>query len=1240
MSHEVPKADQESRKMTENESKSDIPGKKHEYESSAERNASTVPQGVPEAGVRKLTFASDTNDTGELNQELSEAVNADARPDTLSSAENPESAEKGSTFLMPEEKDENFTLRLNDKGLQDTPLLTFESQNLKRLFLHNNELKTLHLNVGNLTNLEILLLERNRLTCLPPEISFLHKLTVLNVSHNQLLYLPKEFSKLVNLKELFLNHNNMDEFPFALRSLETLELAGNKLKTLPDAMADMEKLKVFNIDSNHFSIFPRVLCYLPNLVKLSICQNSIQSLPKDIKELKKLEEFSISNNKLIFLPVQFFQLTKLKELRADDNKLEFLSDKVENLRELRFLNLAKNLFKSLTDNLCNCTMLKHLIIHDNQLTQLPANIHRLRNLKEFSVSRNQLDSLDEQVSYLKDLSKIELSGNALTHIPVELKDCIQITKADLSYNKLSQFPNALCALFDLKYLNLSGNSISEIIPGISDIKDLEHLELNKNKLSSFSACLCSLTKLVYLDLSENEISNIPAVVSEMKALRVLLLHHNKFDSFPEELCTLKFLKALDISNNQIKTIPLKISNLEAIKDLNVSDNQFASFPSEICHLSSLEKLTLSQMHGLKLTQIPEELSKLVCLRELDISHNALKEMPDSIGELEYLVHLIANNNDISQLPKSITSLRNLQHLDLSENRLKSLPAGLHHLHLLKDINFDGNFLFEPLKDLCRGKQLHPILCYLESANERDEKILRKMIEVIADNVASEDFEFFCQKLQLRQADIKSLENTRTLKLKEKIIKALDIWISENQDLTYAEMVDKLIRILKYPPYISSNIPFLGHAIAFGKSPIEFLENAYDKYGPVFSFTMVGKTFTYLLGSDAAALLFNSKNEDLNAEDVYSRLTTPVFGKGVAYDVPNAVFLEQKKMLKTGLNIAQFKQHVSVIEEETREYFKAWGESGEKNLFEALSELIILTASHCLHGKEIRSLLNEKVAQLYADLDGGFTHAAWLLPGWLPLPSFRRRDRAHKEIKNIFYKVIQKRRNSEEKEDDMLQTLLDASYKDGRPLTDDEIAGMLIGLLLAGQHTSSTTSAWLGFFIARDKSIQEQCYAEQKAVCGDDLPPLTYDQLKDLSLLDRCLKETLRLRPPIMTMMRMAKTPQTVAGYSIPPGHQVCVSPTVNHRLRDSWKDALDFKPDRYLQDNPAAGEKFAYVPFGAGRHRCIGENFAYVQIKTIWSTLLRLYEFDLINDYFPTINYTTMIHTPNNPIIRYKRRSL
>jgi len=448
---------------------------------------------------------------------------------------------------------------------------------------------------------------------------------------------------------------------------------------------------------------------------------------------------------------------------------------------------------------------------------------------------------------------------------------------------------------------------------------------------------------------------------------------------------------------------------------------------------------------------------------------------------------------------------------------------------------------------------------------------------------------------------------------------------------------------KYPPYIPSTIPFLGQAISFGKSPIEFLLLAHEKYGPVFSFTMVGSTFTYLVGSDASSLMFNSKNDDLNAEDVYSRLTTPVFGKGVAYDCPNAQFVEQKKMLKVGLNIANFRKHVNLIEEETIEYFKRWGNSGEKDLFKAFSELIILTASVCLHGKEIRSVMSERVAQLYWDLDGGFSHEAWLLPEWLqpwmPLPSFRKRDAAHLKIKQIFYEAIAKRRASEEQEDDMLQSLIDAKYKDGRPLTDDEVAGMLIGLLLAGQHTSSTTSSWLGFFLAKNKDIQEKCYEEQLRIFGSDDTILDYDGLKECTLLERALKETLRLRPPIMTMMRMCKTEQNVCGYSIPAGHQVCVSPTTNQKLPQVWTDNEEWKPDRFLEEDVATStEKFSYVPFGAGRHRCIGESFAYVQIKTIWSVLLRMFEFDLVDGHFPDINYTTMIHTPYNPVIKYKKR--
>ncbi|OQV16844.1 Lanosterol 14-alpha demethylase [Hypsibius exemplaris] len=441
-----------------------------------------------------------------------------------------------------------------------------------------------------------------------------------------------------------------------------------------------------------------------------------------------------------------------------------------------------------------------------------------------------------------------------------------------------------------------------------------------------------------------------------------------------------------------------------------------------------------------------------------------------------------------------------------------------------------------------------------------------------------------------------------------------------------------------PPMVPYSVPFVGSAVQFGLNPIEFLENAYEKYGPVFSMKMMGSVFTYVVGSDASALFFNSKNEDLNAEEIYGKLVTPVFGKGVAYDVPNSIFLEQKKMFKTGLNVSDFKRHVPLLIAETVKYFERWGDEGERNLFEAMAELIVLTASRCLQGEEIREVLNEEVAQLYSDLDGGFSHEAWLLPAWLPLPSFRRRDAAQKRIKEIFFNAIQKRRTSGRHAEDILQTLIEATYKDGRHLTDDEISGMLIGLLMAGQHTSSTTGSWLGFFLAKDQALQAALVDEQKHICGEPYREVTFEAIRDMSLLDRCVKETLRLRPPIMTMMRMVKTEQEVKGYVIPPGHQICVSPPVNQRVKDTWESPNTFDPDRYLNPDTTSDTKFSYVPFGAGRHRCIGEQFAYVQIKTIWAVLLQKYEFDLVDGYFPETNFATMIHTPKNPIIRYKLR--
>lgn len=116
--------------------------------------------------------------------------------------------------------------------------------------------------------------------------------------------------------------------------------------------------------------------------------------------------------------------------------------------------------------------------------------------------------------------------------------------------------------------------------------------------------------------------------------------------------------------------------------------------------------------------------------------------------------------------------------------------------------------------------------------------------------------------------------------------------------------------------------------------------------------------------------------------------------------------------------------------------------------------------------------------------------------------------------------------------------------DGRPVSDEEMVGLLIALLMAGQHTSSTTSTWMGFFLAQDPALQQRLYEEQLAVLGTKRDhSLTLEEVGRMYHLHSTLRETLRLRPPIMTLMRKCVKPLTISvngkSYTIPAGNQVC-----------------------------------------------------------------------------------------------------
>lgn len=330
----------------------------------------------------------------------------------------------------------------------------------------------------------------------------------------------------------------------------------------------------------------------------------------------------------------------------------------------------------------------------------------------------------------------------------------------------------------------------------------------------------------------------------------------------------------------------------------------------------------------------------------------------------------------------------------------------------------------------------------------------------------------------------------------------------------------------------------------------------------------------------------------------------------------------------------------------KEYFSKWSDSGVVDLKYELEHLIILTASRCLLGEEVRNKLFDDVSALFHDLDNGMLPVSVLFPH-LPIPAHRRRDKARKKLADIFTNIISSRRRSGKSENDMLQCFMDSKYKDGRQTTESEVTGLLIAALFAGQHTSSITSTWTGAYLLCNNKYMSEALDEQKNLMKKHGDKVDHDILSEMEVLYRCIKEALRLHPPLIILLRSSHSDFSVTTregkqYDIPKGHIVATSPAFANRLPHIYKDPDTYDPDRFApgrEEDKAAGA-FSYISFGGGRHGCLGEPFAYLQIKAIWSHLLRNFEFELISP-FPEIDWNAMVvGVKGKVMVRYKRRQL
>ncbi len=441
--------------------------------------------------------------------------------------------------------------------------------------------------------------------------------------------------------------------------------------------------------------------------------------------------------------------------------------------------------------------------------------------------------------------------------------------------------------------------------------------------------------------------------------------------------------------------------------------------------------------------------------------------------------------------------------------------------------------------------------------------------------------------------------------------------------------------LREPPLLSGGLPLVGHTVEFVRSTIGLLARAQRELGSVATIEIVGRRMVAVFGPEANEAVFRAPDTQLNPAEAY-KIMTPIFGKDVVYDAPPEKMNEQLKMLLPALKDRRMRTYGEIVVEEVEQSIAGWGDAGEIDLVDYCRVLTNYTSSHCLLGREFRKGMTEEFAAVYHSLERGVTPIAYL-NAHLPLPSFRERDRARIRLEEMVGQIIAERRRAGREGEDFLQTLMDARYRSGGPLTEHEITGMLVAALFAGHHTSSVTTAWSIIELVNKPDYLARVLEElDGAFAGGE--EVGFQTLRNIPLTERTVLEVLRLHPPLFMLVRVAMEDFVHAGYFIPKGTWVLISPTVSHRIPELFRNAEAFDPDRFAPPREEDKRDFAFIPFGGGRHKCMGNAFALLQIKAILAILLRRYTFELVNPRVES-DFHGLVVGPKDPCrVRYRRR--
>ncbi|QOV39488.1 cytochrome P450 [Streptomyces ferrugineus] len=395
------------------------------------------------------------------------------------------------------------------------------------------------------------------------------------------------------------------------------------------------------------------------------------------------------------------------------------------------------------------------------------------------------------------------------------------------------------------------------------------------------------------------------------------------------------------------------------------------------------------------------------------------------------------------------------------------------------------------------------------------------------------------------------------------------------------------------------LPIVGHLFPLLRDPLGFLKTL-PSYGDLVQIRLGPQTAVVVCRPELVQeVLLHDRIFDKGGP-IIERVGNAL-GDGIA-SCPHSAHRRQRRELQPAFSRTCLREYAAIMTEQIDTLTAGWHDGPTIDVGSQMYALASGTIARTLFTAEAARPAVEAVTENLPDIFRGIYQQALLPPSLrrLPLPSNLRYERARNRAWGEVSKAISWYRQDGEGHSDVLSMLLATHDDAGEALGDAEVHAQIMTLLVAGIDTTAVALTWAVHLLCQHPDVQERLHVEAAKVLGTRAA--TWEDLPQLELAGRVITETLRLYPPGWIFTRMTTTEARLANAVIPPDTTLVYSPYLMHHDARFNRRPDSFDPDRWLPEHEHV--RGAFIPFGGGARKCIGDAYAMNLATLALSTIV------------------------------------